>query len=100
MVDFRRIRPPNQPVSIQGTLRVAVQTYQYLRVFMDDKLDWSPNTGALSRKGESHLFFLSYDVCMGILNLFYHTAVARALQCSVLGRLLDERKHQVTVQAA
>ena len=50
---------------------------------MDEKLDWSSNTDALYRKGQSCLFFLrtlrSFDVCVEMLTMFYHTVVASAL---------------------
>ncbi|MEJ4486873.1 DUF1891 domain-containing protein [Enterococcus faecium] len=50
---------------------------------MDDKLDWSPNTDALYRKGQSRLFFLrslrSFDVCVEIMTMFYQMVVASAL---------------------
>ena len=49
---------------------------------LDNKLlNWSLNTDALYRKGQSRLFFLrrlrSIDVCSEMLQMFYHSVVAR-----------------------
>ena len=50
---------------------------------MNNKLDWSDNTDALYKKGQSRLFFLrklrSFDVCSRLLTQFYHTVVAGAV---------------------
>lgn len=83
MVDFRGKPSPHQPVSIQGKDIEVVHTYKYLGVLVDDKLHWSSNTDVVYKKGQSCLFFLqtlrSFDVCMEMLIVFYHTVVASAL---------------------
>ncbi|KAI3371709.1 hypothetical protein L3Q82_024275, partial [Scortum barcoo] len=49
VVDFRRRRhSPPAPVSIQGTDIDTVKSYKYLGVHLNDSLDWSDNTNALS----------------------------------------------------
>ncbi|KAJ8272962.1 hypothetical protein GJAV_G00095560 [Gymnothorax javanicus] len=67
VVDFRRSKPPCQPVCLRGETTEVVQNYRYLGVVLDNKLDWSANTDALYKKGQSCLFFLrrlkSFDVC-------------------------------------
>ncbi|KAI3365845.1 hypothetical protein L3Q82_000831 [Scortum barcoo] len=59
VVDFRRrSHSPPAPVSIQGTDIDTVKSYKYLGVHLNDSLDWSDNTNALVKKGNSRLFLL------------------------------------------
>ena len=83
VIDFRRSKHQLQPVSMRGEVIEEVQTYKYLGVHLDNKLDWSTNTDALYRKGQSRLFFLrrlrSFDVCSAMLHMFYQSVVASVL---------------------
>ena len=60
-----------------------VQTYKFLGVHLDDKLNWSANAGALYKKGQNRLFFLrklrSFDVCKEMLLMFYQSVMASVL---------------------
>ena len=47
-----------RPVSIEGVNVEVVSTYKYLGVHLDNKLDWSTNTDAVYKKGQSRLYFL------------------------------------------
>ena len=60
VVDFRRgkKKPPPIPITIRGDEVEVVETYKFLGVHLNNKLDWSDNTEALYRKGQSRLFFL------------------------------------------
>lgn len=90
-MDLRRRRnpprPPHTPISIKGKTVEKVGTYKYLGVHLNDRLDWSDNTVALYKKGQSRLFFLrrlrSFNVCKRLLTRFYHAAVASVLFFSV-----------------
>lgn len=88
VVDFRRKRSSHQPVSIQGEDIEVVDTYIYLGVLLIEKLVWSSNTNTLHRRGQSCTFFLwtlrSFDVCVEMLTMFYHTMVASALFCAAV----------------
>ncbi len=83
VVDFCRPRPHLQPVSIEGVCVEMVRTYRYLGLELDDRLDWSPNTDALYRKGQSRLYFLrrlgSLNICQELLQIFYQTVIASIL---------------------
>ena len=52
----------------------VVNTYKYLGVHLDNKLDWSANTDALYKKGQSWLYFLrrlgSFNVGNKLLSMF------------------------------
>ncbi|KAI3354193.1 hypothetical protein L3Q82_018731 [Scortum barcoo] len=84
VVDFRRRRhSPPAPVSIQGTDIDTVKSYKYLGVHLNDSLDWSDNTNALVKKGNSRLFLLrrlrSFGVQGPLLRTFYDSVVASAI---------------------
>ncbi|XP_076606376.1 uncharacterized protein LOC143332617 [Chaetodon auriga] len=83
VVDFRRPRPHPEPVTIKGNCVEIVQTYKYLGVQVDDKMNWTANTDALCRRGQSRLYFLrrlaSFNICIKMLHMFYQTVVASAL---------------------
>lgn len=88
VVDFRRPRPLPEPVSIKGDCVEVVHTYKYLGVQLDDKLDWTANTEALCRKGQSRMYFLrrlaSFNICKKLLQIFYQSVVASALMYAVV----------------
>uniref|UniRef100_A0A668RTD8 Rhomboid domain containing 1 n=1 Tax=Oreochromis aureus TaxID=47969 RepID=A0A668RTD8_OREAU len=50
--------PPLQPLNIQGMDIEAVDSYRYLGVHLNNKLDWTHNSDALYRKGQSRLYLL------------------------------------------
>ena len=67
-----------------------VDTYKFLGVQLNNKLDWSDNTEALYRKGQSKLFFLrmlrSFNVCTRLLRMFYQSVVASVIFFAVVCR--------------
>ncbi|KAK0154377.1 hypothetical protein N1851_003531 [Merluccius polli] len=88
VVDYRRTKPPLQPVSIEGDNVEVVTTYKYLGIHWDNKLDWSANTDALYRKGQSRRYFLrrlrSFNVCSKLLWIFCQSVVASVLSYAVV----------------
>lgn len=88
VVDFRRSKPTMLPVSIEGVNVEVVGTYKYLGVILDNKLDWSANTDAIYKKGQSRLYFLrrlrSFNVCSKLLEMFYQSVVASVLFYAVV----------------
>src|SRR4029434_2011908 len=83
VIDYRRSKPHLQPINIRGKDITVVQTYKFLGVHLDDKLNWSANAGALYKKGQSRLFFLrklrSFDVCKEMLLMFHQSVMASVL---------------------
>ncbi|TWW71677.1 hypothetical protein D4764_16G0001740 [Takifugu flavidus] len=49
---------PPAPVNILGTDVDVVESYKYLGVHLNNNLDWTHNTDALVKKGNSRLFLL------------------------------------------
>ncbi|KAK5904468.1 hypothetical protein CesoFtcFv8_006028 [Champsocephalus esox] len=89
VVDFRRSRKrPLTPITIRGKDVEVVNSYKFLGVHLNNKLDWSDNTDALFRKGQSKLFFLrmlrSFNVCTRLLQMFYQSVVASVLFFAVV----------------
>lgn len=60
-----------------------VDSYRYLGVHLNNKLDWSHNTDALYRKGQSRLYLLrrlrSFGVQGALLRTFYDSVVASVI---------------------
>ena len=83
VVDFRRRTVPPTPVNIQGMDIEMVTSYKYLGVHLNNKLDWSLNSAALYRKGQSRLQLLrrlrSFGVQGALLRTFYDSVVASAI---------------------
>lgn len=83
IVDFRRLKRSHQPVIVDGQNIENVQSYKYLGVHLDNKLDWSVQTGTAYKKGQSRLYFLrklkSFNVCNEFLHTFYHSVVSSAV---------------------
>ncbi len=88
VVDYRRKRRSPVPVIIQGEKVWRVDSYKYLGVQINNKLDWSHNTDVLFRKGQTRLFFLrrhrSFSVCNRLLKIFHQSTVASALFLAVV----------------
>ena len=88
VVDSRRSQPPLLPVSIEGVSVEVVNTYKYLGVHIDNKLDWSANVDAIYKKGQSRLYFLrrlrSFNVCNKLLRMFHQSVVASVLFYAVV----------------
>ncbi|KAF7691794.1 hypothetical protein HF521_010761 [Silurus meridionalis] len=83
VVDFRRNKQILSPVNIQGKDIVRVDSYKYLGVHLNNKLDWTDNTEAIYKKGQSRLFLLrrlrSFGVQGELLKTFFDSVVASAI---------------------
>ena len=83
VVEFRRARPELSTISILGDKVQVVESYKYLGVHMNNKLDWKQQTEAVYNKGQSRLYFLrklrSFNVCSKMLCMFYQSVVASAI---------------------
>ncbi|KAM4609404.1 uncharacterized protein ACJ7VT_015176 [Polymixia lowei] len=93
VVDFRRRKAtPPSPVNIQGTDIEIVDSYKYLGVHLNKNLDWTTNTQALYKKGQSRLYLLrrlrSFGVQEALLRTFYDSVVASAIFYGVLPPLM------------
>ncbi|KAI4878183.1 hypothetical protein NFI96_009370 [Prochilodus magdalenae] len=77
VVDFRRCRHPPPLVNIRG------MDIERVGVHLNNKLDWSVNTTALHKKGQSRLYLLrrlrSFGVQGALLRTFFDTVVASAI---------------------
>nr|XP_049609558.1 uncharacterized protein LOC125988413 [Syngnathus scovelli] len=88
VIDFGRNRPKPRPVLLEGAEVEAVDSYKYLGVWLDKKLDWSTHTNHLHRKTQSRMYFLrrlrSFNICNKLLEMFYQSVVASVLFYTVV----------------
>ncbi|XP_078810605.1 uncharacterized protein LOC144994967 [Oryzias latipes] len=88
ILDFKRSSPSQSPVNIQGSDIEVVDTFKYLGVHLNNRLDWSNNTDALYRRGQSGIHLLrrlrSFGVCRQLLRTFYDTVVASVVLYGVV----------------
>ncbi|KAI3364622.1 hypothetical protein L3Q82_011403 [Scortum barcoo] len=89
VVDFRRQRTRLNSFTIRGTEVDIVDSYKYLGVHLDNKLDWTTNTDAIYKKGQSHFLrrLRSFNVCRTMpADVLSLGGIQRhLLRCSVLG---------------
>ncbi|KAI3374005.1 hypothetical protein L3Q82_022569, partial [Scortum barcoo] len=69
VVDFRRRSHSPPAPGTQGTDIDTVKSYKYLGVHLNDSLDWTHNTDALVKKGNSRLFLLRRLRSFGVQGL-------------------------------
>ncbi|TWW77038.1 hypothetical protein D4764_12G0004280 [Takifugu flavidus] len=88
VIDFSRKASHIAPVNIQGMDIEIVEEYKYLGVHLNNKLDWTHNTDALYKKGQSNLHLLrrlrSFGVCRSLLRTFYDSVVASVIFYAVV----------------
>ncbi len=86
--DFRKKKEEAVPVTINNQTIEIVESYKYLGVHLDNKLNWKENTGVLLKKAQSRLFFLrklrSFDLSPRLLGVFYESILASVLFYAVL----------------
>ncbi|TWW77451.1 hypothetical protein D4764_12G0008410 [Takifugu flavidus] len=66
----------------------ADQTFKYLGLWLDNRLDWTSNTRQLYKKTQSRIYFLrrlrSFNICRKLLWMFYQSVVASVLSYAVV----------------
>ncbi|KAK7880072.1 hypothetical protein WMY93_033264 [Mugilogobius chulae] len=92
------IAPP--PVNIQERNIERVDSYKVLGVHLNNKLDWTHNTDALYRKGQSRLYLLrrlrSFGVRGPLLRTFYDSVggICHPVRCGLLEQQHQERERK------
>ncbi|XP_062913008.1 uncharacterized protein LOC134350989 isoform X1 [Mobula hypostoma] len=76
------------PEAKEGVSVDMMEDYKYLGIRIDNKLDWSKNTEAVYKKGQSRLYFLrrlrSSNICRTMLRMFYESVVPSAIMFAVV----------------
>ena len=79
VIDFRIQKNPLSPLVIKDQEIEQVQTYKYLRVINDDKLNWQMHSSAVCKKLNRRMFFLrklrSLKIDATFLSLFYRSTI-------------------------
>jgi len=81
VVDFRKRPTHPKPVGIRGTEVDIVEEYKYLGVHIDNKMDWTKNTKALYKKGQSPVFSTETQIFQ---RLIYCSVVASVIFYAVV----------------
>ncbi|KAI3351750.1 hypothetical protein L3Q82_020590, partial [Scortum barcoo] len=88
VIDFGRSRPRPRPVLLEGAEVEAVDSYKYLGLWLDNKLDWTTHTSHLYGKTQSRMYFLrrlrSFNICSKLLQMFYQSVIASVLFYTVV----------------
>ena len=88
VINFQRNTPHVTPVSIEGLDIEMVGKYIYLVVHLNNELDYTDNTGALYKEGQSRLQLLrrmrSFGVLRTLLKTFHDTVVTSAFLFAVV----------------
>ncbi|KAK3574278.1 hypothetical protein QTP86_004369 [Hemibagrus guttatus] len=83
-----RRTPYHTPVIIQDLDIELVDSFKYLGVHLNNRLDWLDNTDTLYKKGQSCLLLLkrlgSFGVSRTLLRTFYDTVVSSAILCAIV----------------
>ena len=83
IIDFRVKKDPLLPVKIKDQCVEIVNSYKYLGVIIDDKLDWDAHASKVNSKMSQRLFFLrklnSFHIDSKILYLFYTSVIESIL---------------------
>ena len=83
VIDFRIKKNPLSPLVIKDQEIEQVQTYKYLGVIIDDKLNWQMHSSAVCKKLNRRMFFLrklrSLKIDAIIVSLFYRSTIQSIL---------------------
>ena len=83
VIDFRIKKNPLSPLVIKDQEIEQVQTYKYLGVIIDDKLNWQMHSSNVCKKLNRRIFFLrklrSLKIDAIILSLFYRSTIQSIL---------------------
>ena len=87
IIDFRIKKSPLCPLLVKNEEVEQVETYKYLGVTIDDKLNWNAHAKTVLKKLNSRLYFLrklnSFHVEKMLLSLFYKTML-ESIMCFAL----------------
>ena len=82
-IDFRKNQSCPKPVYIKGEAVERVETYKYLGVVFDSKLNWKENINSVLTKVNTRMYCLrklrSFGVNSGMLVTFYNAVI-----CSII----------------
>ena len=88
VMDFRRDRPRPRPVLLGAEEVEVVETYKYLGLWLDNKLDWTSNTKQQYKKAQSRLYFLRrlryLSICRKLLQMLYQSVVTSVVSYAVV----------------
>ena len=79
VIDFRRKKEDIKPLEIEGEKEDIVNSYKYLGITINDKLDWSDHVDITNKKLHQRLYFLrklrKFNIDNQLLSLFYKSVI-------------------------
>ena len=85
VIDFGRNRPRPRLVLLGAEEVEVMETYKYLGLWLDNKLDWTSNTKQLYKTTQSKMYFLrrlqSFSICKKLLWMFYQSVLSYTVVC-------------------
>ena len=82
-IDFRKNQRCPKPVYIKGEAAKRVETYKYLGVLFDSKLNWKENISSVLKKVNMRKYCLrklrSFGVTSGMLVTFYNAVICNII---------------------
>ena len=86
IVDYRRGRDPQPPVTIGGAVVERVETFKYLGVNINEKLKWEEHTSVVVSKAQQRLYGLrrlkKFGLSLKTIKAFYRGTVESLLTSS------------------
>ena len=99
VIDFRRIKSPIAPVTINGKDIEMVTSFKFLGTIISNDLSWDANITAIIKKAQQRIFFLrllrKFKLSAHILASFYRATIESVLTFSITvwyGSATEEQK--------
>ena len=89
IIDFRIKKDPIDPVFIKNKQIDQVDSYKYLGITIDNKLNWDLQATSVFKKVNKRMYFLrklgSFKVDSTLLSLFYNSVIQSIISFCVIG---------------
>ena len=102
IIDFRRDKSSNSPVTINDKDIEVVDEYKYLGTILDSKLSWNSNTNSVYKKCKQRLHLLwklkHFKIDQTILMLFYRSFIQTVMTFNFIcwyGNLSVQNKNKI-----
>ena len=99
VIDFRRIKSPIAPITINGEDIEIVTDFKFLGTIISNDLSWDTNITAITKKAQQRMFFLrllrKFKLSAQILASFYRATIESVLSFSITvwyGSATEEQK--------
>ena len=89
IIDFRVKKDPIDPIFIDNKQIEQVDSYKYIGIIVDNKLNWDLQATSVYKKVNKRMYFLrklaSFKVDSSLLSLFYNSVIQSIISFCVIG---------------